>query len=155
MIFIYDNSDADIILSVFLHLLVQHHEKDHLTVQYNESLDAVVMKWHEFAQGEDFRDGLDAGLELVEEKGATNWLADLREMGTVADEDQEWSNNDWFPRALETTLANMAIIQPESVVANMSVENIMEEVAGGALTSHYFDNRSEAKQWLREQTSAL
>lgn len=142
-------------MCVFLRLRVQHYEKDHLTVRYDEGLDAVVMEWNEFAQGEDFRDGLDAGLELVQEKEATNWLADLREMGTVTDEDQEWSNNNWFPRALETTLAHMAIVQPESVVANMSVENIMKEVAGGELTSHYFDNRSEAKQWLREQTATL
>lgn len=134
---------------------MEYCDEDYLTVRYDESLDAVVMEWHDFAQGADFRDGLNAGLELVEKKGATNWFADLREMGTVTDDDQEWSNNDWFPRALETTLTHMAIVQPESVVANMSVENIMQEVADGALTTHYFDNRQEAKRWLREQTAAL
>jgi hypothetical protein len=68
-------------------------------------------------------------------------------MGTVADSDQRWSNEEWFPRALDS----MAIIQPESVVANMSVDNIMEQVGDGGITTHYFDNRDEAEAWLRAQ----
>jgi hypothetical protein len=130
-----------------------YYEEDHLTAQYDEELDAVVMKWHNFAEGEPFRDGLEAGLELIQKKDAENWLADLREMGTVADDDQEWSNHNWFPRAIETSLSNMAIVQPESVIANMSVENIMQEVGDGELTTHYFDSRPEAAQWLRDQTA--
>jgi uncharacterized protein (DUF885 family) len=129
-----------------------YYDKDHLTAQYNESLNAVVMEWHDFAQGEPFRDGLDAGLELVQKENAENWLADLREMGTVSDSDQEWSNNNWFPRAMETSLSHMSIVQPESVIANMSVENIMQEVGDGEMKTHYFDSRSEATQWLRNQS---
>lgn len=41
------------------------------------------------------------------------WLCWVRETGTVVEEDQEWSNDDPFPRTLETSLTNMAIIQPE------------------------------------------
>lgn len=134
---------------------MSYYDADHLTVQYDESVDAVVMNWHDFAQGEEFRDGLDTGLELVQKKNAENWLADLREMETVAEDDQEWSNTDWFPRAMETSLTNMAIIKPESVIADMSVDNIMQEVEGGALTTHYFDDRTEAEQWLEEQTATV
>jgi hypothetical protein len=132
-----------------------YYDKDHLTAQYNESLNAVVMEWHDFAQGEPFRDGLDAGLELVQKENAENWLADLREMGTVSDSDQNWSNNNWFPRAMETSLSHMAIVQPESVIANMSVENIMQEVGDGEMKTHYFDSRSEATQWLQNQSVTL
>lgn len=134
---------------------MSYYDTDYLTVRYDDSVDAVVMNWHDFAQGEDFRDGLDTGLELVNEKRAENWLADLREMGAVAEDDQEWANTDWFPRAMGTSLTNMAIIKPESVVANMSVDNIMQEVEGGELTTHYFDNRPEAEQWLKDQRAMV
>jgi hypothetical protein len=130
---------------------MSYFDTDYLTVQYDESLDAVVMNWHDFAEGEDFRNGLNTGLEFVKKKRAINWLADLREMGAVASDDQEWSNTDWFPRAMDAGLSNMAIIKPESVIANMSVENIMQEVEDGELTTHYFDNRAEAKKWLKNQ----
>jgi hypothetical protein len=132
-----------------------YYDEDYLTAQYDEELDAVVMEWHDFAQGTAFREGLDAGLRLVQKEGAENWLADLREMGTVSNDDQEWSNTDWFPRAVETSLAQMAIVQPESVIANMSVENIMQEVGDGALRTHYFDTRSEAVQWLRSRSATV
>jgi hypothetical protein len=130
---------------------MSHYDERHLTVRWDDSLDAVVMEWHEFAEGEPYREGLEAGLELVQEKRAANWLADLREMGTVAEDDQEWSNEEWFPRALDSSLSNMAIVQPESVVADMSVENIMQEVGDGALKTRYFDDRTQATSWVEEQ----
>lgn len=132
-----------------------YYEETHLTARYDDELDMVVMEWHDFAKSERYREGLNAGLELVHEHDATNWLADLRDMGTVPQEDQEWSNEEWFPRAIESSLSNMAIVQPESVLANMSVEEIMQEVGDGQLTTHNFDNRSEAKEWIQEQDSTL
>lgn len=132
-----------------------YYDERHLTVRYDDSFDAVVMEWQEFAEGEPYREGLNAGLELAGEKDASNWLADLRDMGTVAEPDQEWSNEDWFPRAMDSTLSNMAIVQPESVVADMSVENIMQEVGDGALTTKYFDNRPDAEAWLDEQRTLV
>lgn len=128
---------------------MSHYETSYLTARYENSLDAVVMKWHNFAEGEAFRDGLDAGLDLVQEESAGNWLADLREMGTVTEDDKQWTNDDWFPRAMQTSLSNMAIVQPESVIASMGVDKIMQEVGDGELKTHYFDNRSEATRWLQ------
>lgn len=126
-----------------------HYTAPHLTVEWDRSLEAVVMNWHDFAKGEDFREGLEKGLELVERKGARNWLADLREMGTVSKEDQRWTNEEWHPRAFRTSLSNMAIIQPENVVANMSVENMVTEIEDAGVVSHVFDNRPEAESWLQ------
>ncbi len=131
-----------------------YYDEPHLTAHYERDRDVVVMDWHGFATGEEYREGLNAGLELAKREGARNWLADLREMGTVDQADQEWSNEEWFPRALQSDLTNMAIVQPEAVVAEMSVENIMQEVGDGALTTHYFDDRTEAEEWLEEQVAA-
>jgi hypothetical protein len=129
-----------------------HYDEDHLTITYDPGLDGVEMDWHGFANGEAYREGLNEGLALANERGAENWLADLRDMESIPEDDQEWSNEEWFPRAIDSSLRNMAIVQPESVVANMSVDTIMEEVADGALTSHYFDDVDDAKSWLRERS---
>ncbi|WP_323171447.1 hypothetical protein [Natrialba sp. PRR66] len=127
-----------------------HYESDALTVEWDRTLDAVVMNWQDFAKGDTYRDGLDAGLDLANQKRAQNWLADLRELGTVTPEDREWTQDDWHPRAFDSSLRNMAIIQPESVVANMSVEDMVSEV-GENTTSRIFDNRDDAEAWLRNQ----
>lgn len=127
-----------------------YYESDALTIEWDASINAVVMDWHQFAKGDDYREGLNEGLELVEEKSAENWLADLRDLGTLTDDDQQWTHEEWHPRAFETPLTNLAIVQPESVVANMSVEDLVQEVDDN-LTSHVFDDRSEARSWLRSQ----
>lgn len=49
-----------------------HYESDVLTVEWDDDLEAVVMNWRDFASGDAYREGLNAGLELVEETGATN-----------------------------------------------------------------------------------
>ena len=43
----------------------------------------------------------------------------------------------------------MALIPSVDIFNNMSVESIMNEVAGTGLVVHYFDNVEEAKTWLK------
>lgn len=109
------------------------------------------MNWHTFATGETYREGLDAGLELAIQKNARNWLADLRDLGTVTEDDREWTHDDWHPRAFDASLQNMAIVQPTSVVTNMSVEDTVTEV-GENTTSRIFDDRDDATEWLQESS---
>jgi hypothetical protein len=128
-----------------------HLEKDYVVIEYDGSLDAAKLRWRGFVDGEKFREALNEGLVLVEQESADNWFADLRELETVAEEDQQWSNEEWFPRAIDAGLKNMAIVQPESVVAEMSVDNIIQEVDGADLVTHYFDDPDDAREWLAGQ----
>ncbi|OIB57133.1 STAS/SEC14 domain-containing protein [Natrialba sp. SSL1] len=127
-----------------------YYERDHLTIEWDSDLETVLMNWQAFAKEDDYRDGLDAGLDLAIEHGAENWLADLRDLGTVTQDDRDWTHDDWHPRAFESSLQNMAIVQPASVVSNMSVEEMVTEV-GENTTSRIFDNRDDAREWLRNQ----
>lgn len=127
-----------------------HYESDFLTIEWDDSIGAVIMNWTDFAEDDDYREGLNEGLKLVKQHSAENWLADLREIKTVSQADQEWTQDEWHPRAFETSLANMAIIQPESVVAEMSVGDLVQEI-GEQITMQIFDNKEDAKAWLAEQ----
>ncbi|WP_343132685.1 hypothetical protein [Haloterrigena salifodinae] len=129
---------------------MEYYESPVLTIEWDEELQAVTMNWHDFARSEQYREGLDKGLALVKEKNASYWLADLRDLGTVSQEDQQWTQENWHPRAFETDLSYMAIVQPTSVITNLSVDDLVQEV-GSNVTSHMFDNRPDAEGWLREQ----
>ena len=126
-----------------------YFDEPFLTIRWDSITQCVVMEWKKFVLGEDFRKGLDKGLELVKEKQSKRWLADLRSIGVVAQEDQDWSNTNWFPRALAAGLTHMAIVVPENVIAKWSVDRIMNKVENTNLTVHYFDGVEKAKQWLR------
>ncbi|WP_246989350.1 STAS/SEC14 domain-containing protein [Halorientalis marina] len=127
-----------------------HYETDFLTIEWDDSIEAVIMNWTAFAEGDDYREGLNEGLELIKQHNAENWLADLRDMETVTSEDQQWTQDEWHPRAFETSMENMAIIQPKSVVAEMSVDDLVQEI-GNQITMNIFDNVEEAKTWIDEQ----
>lgn len=120
----------------------------YLTVVWDAEIGAVRLEWKEFIDGELYRAGLNAGLALLEEKKTSRWLADLRRLGPVTLEDQRWTNEDWFPRAIGRGLRSMAVVSPRKVVAQMSVRTVMSKVMDRSFTTAYFDDVEPARQWL-------
>jgi hypothetical protein len=129
--------------------MMENFSAPYLNIYWIEDMRAVLMEWKKYAAGKDFRKGLDTGLELISRKNSSKWLADLREMQVVNQDDQLWSNKDWFPRAIKAGIRQMAIIVPTDVFGNMSVNRIMENAADIGLTTHYFDSVEEAIDWLK------
>ncbi len=119
-----------------------------IQISYDEKVPCVIMQWKDFATSTEFKLGLNKGLELLMEKKTGNWLADLRKMDVIDPDDEQWSNEDWFPRAIAGGVKKMALIPSEDIFNKLSVENIMNEVAGTGLIIHYFENPEEAKNWL-------
>lgn len=128
-----------------------YREYPFLRIHWEPDVPCVGMEWLGFVRGPPFRDALNAGLALLQERGAQGWLADLRDLGVVDQEDQSWANEDWFPRAVEAGIRRMALIMPTRTIAAMSVESIMQEAPNGLLT-RYFDAPAEARAWLRGAT---
>jgi hypothetical protein len=132
-----------------------HFDESYLSISYDADAACVIMQWKSFATSEEFRHGLNEGLKLIQEKNASNWLADLRKMEAIDPEDEQWSNEDWFPRALQGGINRMAIVPSEDIFNSISVENIMNAVTGTDLVTHYFKDPAEAKSWLKEQQAVL
>jgi hypothetical protein len=132
-----------------------HFDESFLKISFDEAANCVVMEWKSFATSDEFRKGLNEGLKLIEQMDATNWLADLREMGAIDPDDEEWSNTDWFPRALSAGINRMAIVPSSDIFNSLSVENIMNAVEGTNLITHYFKEVQPAREWLRQQQEEL
>jgi hypothetical protein len=130
---------------------MEYFRADYLKIHWNKEIQCVWMEWKKFVKGNSFRGGLDKGLKLIIEKGSFRWLADLRLLKVVDMDDQEWSNMDWFPRAINGGIRYMAILVPKNIFAKMSVNAIMEKVASRDLTVHYFESIEEAEDWLNKQ----
>ncbi len=112
------------------------------------------MQWKRYAEGQDFRSGLDAGLALVRQKGTSRWLADLRQLGPVRQDDQQWANADWFPRAIAGGVRYMALVSPRAAVARLSVKQVMSRVNDANLITAHFDDLEAARAWLRNPTKS-
>jgi len=127
-----------------------YFNEDFLEISWNERVECVVMRWKKFVIGDNFRRGLDKGLDLIIEKKSHKWLADLQNMKALAKDDQEWSNNDWYPRAISGGIRKMAIVMPTSTLATMSVRNILSKVGDIDIETAYFDDMASASLWLKE-----
>ncbi|PLX02567.1 MAG: hypothetical protein C0595_10290 [Marinilabiliales bacterium] len=128
---------------------MKYFDEDYLEIHWNENGKYVLMMWKGFAQGDSYRLGLNKGLELIESKKSNCWLADLREMKVLSLEDQDWSNNDWFPRAIKGGIRKMAIVLPTSSLGKIGVKSIMKKVGGIEIETSYFPTIKEAEKWLQ------
>ena len=130
---------------------MEYFDSSYLTIRWIEEGGFVEMEWKKLARGDEFRHGLNMGLNLLIEKKSTKWLADLRNLGVVEKNDQIWSNEDWFPRAYAAHIKYMAIVVPQSVFAKMSMNEIMRKVDNKDLTIYYHEEIVEARRWLALQ----
>lgn len=125
-----------------------YYTKPYLTIEWDEKSQSVIMEWKGFVCGADFRDAVNKGLELLVEKRGAKWMADLTHMGVIAQEDQKWADEDWFPRAAGAGLRFMAMVRPERVLAQMSVRRATSKVGEFEIETDYFSSPDLAKQWL-------
>jgi hypothetical protein len=118
------------------------------TLEYDPSLDAVVGMAHEYAAGEAFRTVLDDVVELVRDHDCAAFLADTRELGPIADDDQVWLVEEWSPRAQAAGVERIAFVLPESAVASMSLDRVMEQVQEDDIDRRFFEDPDHARDWL-------
>ena len=128
-----------------------YYDSASATVEYDRRTGAVVGRLTEFTEGESFREYMEAIIDAIEAEGSDRVLADTSQFdAALTKEDQGWSVTDWAPRAEEAGVEHMALVMPESVVAGMSVDSIVE-MTDDSINRGLFDDINEAKEWLAAQ----
>jgi SpoIIAA-like len=125
-----------------------YFSEDFLQIEWDSSSKAVIMIWKKFVKGEPFKLGLNKGLELIIKQKSFRWLADLEHMQVLSQEDQTWSSEDWFPRAVEEGIRKMAIVMPRSALAKLGLRNVMDKIKDIEIETSYFTDIQSAKKWL-------
>jgi len=127
-----------------------YFDSSFLSIEFNETLQIVIMRWKTITTSQELRTGLNKGLQLVNEKKLNLWFADVQKLGAIAEEDQKWSNEDWFPRAIGAGIKKMAVIVSSDVFNQMTVEEIMSNAPQIGFTSQFFEDEATALSWLKE-----
>ncbi|HEY9004714.1 hypothetical protein [Ohtaekwangia sp.] len=123
-----------------------YFETDFVTIGYNRVVQAVIMAWKTPPLSSEFRETLNTLLTATIHFKTGKVIADSRNFGVMAIEDQEWSAA-WGPVASEKGCSHMAIIMPEDVYAKMAI-NDAADYAKQLLTTAYFDSMEKAVQWI-------
>ena len=126
-------------------------ENEHFTLWYYPDSKIVHHAFHQFTFGREFRECLNAGIDVLGEHGAQKWLSDDRNNSALPAEDAKWGQQDWTPRMLEAGWKYWAIVLPEKVIGQMNMKRFIEENAGLGLTMQAFTDPDEALKWLESQ----
>jgi hypothetical protein len=120
-------------------------------ISWDATVQCVRAEGIGYLEGQTYRDGMEQGLTLLKEKQGSKWLADMRAQSVVTVADQQWTIEDWTPRAVKGGIRYSAFVMPKSVIAQMSLKRILTKVGDKELTMGYFDDLEEARAWLNSR----
>ena len=117
-------------------------------IYYDSNINSVVMEWRGYATSHEFKEGTELMLNTLIKHGTFKVLADIKDMTIIGMEDQEWINTHFLPRAINFGFKVLAIVKPDHYFNKVAVESISYKVDKNKLAIHFFDNISQAREWL-------
>lgn len=126
-------------------------DKPYCKIYFDEKSKAVVIKWFGYAEGEQFQEACNQSLDLLIKKKTKFMIADNSEAKVVKVEDQNWMLSDWFPKAFKAGYRTSAVIVAKNIFREMALTNIVNQLDKEKFTVQYFDNMTDAQNWVSQQ----
>jgi hypothetical protein len=117
-------------------------------IYFDKELNTVIMEWNGYATREKFKEGTELMLNLLVKHKAAKVLADIKNMTLIGSEEQQWLENSFIPRAIEFGFKAVAMIKPDNYFNKVAVESVSYKVNKEKLNISFFDNVTDAKDWL-------
>lgn len=121
---------------------------EYATLVYHPDQKIVHHTFHKPISGDEFRQVLNTGAELLDKYGAAKWLSDDRANSALSEEDTEWSKTHWFPRAMSAGWKFWAIVVPEDVMGKMNMKEFVDSYYEQGLRIMVFTEPEKALRWL-------
>lgn len=99
-----------------------------------------------FGSQENFRRALTRMTELMEEKGAKKWLADIRNMKGSFDSSSDFIAKEIMPKTISCGVVREAVIQPSFVFAKLSTKDTIMKIENFEIRQ--FEDYNEGYNWL-------
>ncbi|MBO7742896.1 hypothetical protein I8J29_01720 [Paenibacillus sp. MWE-103] len=121
-----------------------YYVTDKAHIYWDEAIETVVIRWHAFAKGDEFREPLDKMIELAVMKNAKKALFDSSHILVVA-EDTKWLAEEWLPRLLNAGIHYTATVNPMRSSAVQADDDLVDPAP---LLHHEFAGMCPAVEWL-------
>ncbi|MFB6084005.1 MAG: STAS/SEC14 domain-containing protein [Halorientalis sp.] len=121
---------------------------DTCSVRWAERIGAIAVEWDRDVGGEDYRDVMERVLDRIDDRDATKLLVDCRKQGPMSEADQDWTVEDWQPRAVDAGLEAKAVVYPEDRPAKATVDMSARKRPYPGLERLFTDDPGEARDWL-------
>jgi hypothetical protein len=122
------------------------------SMEMDDKVDAILFRWKKFASGQEFREGMNSLLEYARSKNVSKFIADTSGIKAHREEDEEWLEKEWIPKATDAGLHYCAAVPPESTIAEMDMEGFIAT----RLDDHDYvlkmtSSMEEAREWIAEK----
>ncbi|HEY9048824.1 MAG TPA: ATP-binding protein [Ohtaekwangia sp.] len=129
------------------------YSSDAAQVYYDADVDVMVMHWKRSASSEEFREIFTKVLNSLQVYNSPAWISDIRNRGTISDEDHAWLRTHILNEAIRVGLKRTALIVREEQSPEYSDdEEKICLMAGVEIRS--FTSIEEALIWVRSFTAA-
>jgi hypothetical protein len=91
---------------------------------------------------------LEAGLTLMQTRGARKWLSDNRRGGAVPRSHHTWAQDDWGPRAAAAGWKYWAVLLPEELLGQANTNRLVDIYGRLGVTTRTFEHLEPATRWL-------
>ncbi len=101
------------------------------------------------ATNDEYRLNLDKQVELVRQHRITKAVFDLRKMGVLSAENQQYTSQVYMPQISKAGLKHSAMIVPEDIFGEASAKNVTSRVKNEVnVALQYFKDLNQALAWL-------
>ena len=122
-----------------------------VTLWYHPDKKIVHHQIHKFITGDQFKEFLLAGMDVLIKNKAKKWLSDDQSNSVLKKEDVDWGNQNWFPPTVRAGWKYWAIVEPHKVLAQVRLEELVDHFAKAGVTSKFFNDSNQAMAWLERQ----
>jgi hypothetical protein len=127
-----------------------YFEKDYLTIGYDKSCHAIIAEWKIPATSEELKVGLLEHIPAMEHYKTTKIISDTVGLGALHPDDTQWTITDWFPKASKIGWSHWALIVPQDVFTQISMENPVDNAVNNNVVQSFFDDMEMAKEWIKK-----
>ncbi|OQY01016.1 MAG: hypothetical protein B6I20_08100 [Bacteroidetes bacterium 4572_117] len=119
---------------------------------YDNQAECIIVEFSGSPELEIFKQVADSIVDELEKNKTSKVLNNVSGLTMNTIENQEWTQNDWFPRAEKAGLKYYAFILADDVFGQVSAEQTNEKAdEEGNIKIEYFDSKEKAVAWLAEQ----
>ena len=126
-------------------------DADKYTIEADDEAGALLHIWTEYASGQEFRDGCNELLGVIEEENATKLVIDTSGIKAHTEEDKQWLQEEWMPKEIEAGVEYSVSVPSESSISKMEMEKFVDQTADLPLTYVLAGDMAEAREWIAER----
>lgn len=123
-------------------------DNQYVTLWFHEDTGIVHHVYRRGIGGDYLKQALMRGADYLVERKAFKWLSDNRDIDGVTDEEAQWIDTVWLPRAMAAGWRYWALVVPESVMGRMNMIQFIESFASRGVMVRVFTDPDKAMEWL-------